>query len=164
MSGVYFLSDLHLGHKAICKYRTCFMTAEENHQVIKQRYHSVVNKRSKVFFLGDVAFTKEALYDVKTWEGESKILILGNHDNDFHKTKELTEVFDEVYSLRKYKEFWLSHAPIHQDELRGKVNIHGHTHNHVIDDKRYVNVCMEQIDYTPISLDGIRQIMENRND
>ena len=56
----------------------------------------------------------------------------------------------------KYKEFWLSHSPIHDSELRGKFNIYGHTHFKYVDDPRYRCVSMEQIDYKLISLDKIR--------
>lgn len=157
MSAVYFLSDLHLGHKNICKFRTGFTSVEEHTALIKENYHKRVTKRDTVYFLGDVAFDEESLVDVKTWVGAKKILIAGNHDLDHHTMKQLVEVYDEVYSLRKYKEFWLSHAPIHPDELRGKINIHGHTHYHNIDDARYVNVSMEQINYTPIELHEIRR-------
>lgn len=41
---------------------------------------------------------------------------------------------NKVYSLVKYKGFWLSHAPIHPEELRGCKNIHGHCHDAVISD------------------------------
>ena len=156
MSAVYFLSDCHLNHKNICKFREGFTSVEQHNALIKENYHKRVTKRDTVYFLGDVAFDKESLADVKTWAGAKKILICGNHDLDHHTMKDLVEVYDEVYSLRKYKEFWLSHAPIHPDELRGKVNIHGHTHYHNIADDRYVNVSMEQINYTPIELHEIR--------
>ena len=59
-------------------------------------------------------------------------------------------MFKEVEGMLRYKHAWLTHSPIHTDELRGKINIHGHTHFHCIDDTRYENVCMENIDYTPV--------------
>lgn len=82
-----------------------------------------------------------------------KILICGNHDLDrqVNKMSDLVEVYDDVYSLHKYKGYWLSHAPIHPDELRGKNNIHGHTHRHLMTDQegevddRYINCCMDYI-------------------
>jgi calcineurin-like phosphoesterase family protein len=157
MSAVYFLSDLHLAHKNICKFREGFTSVEEHNALIKENYHKRVTKRDTVYFLGDVAFDKESLADVKTWAGAKKILICGNHDLDHHTMKDLVEAYDEVYSLKKYKEFWLSHAPIHPDELRGKVNIHGHTHYHNIADDRYVNVSLENINFTPIELHEIRR-------
>ena len=56
----------------------------------------------------------------------------------------------------KYKEFWLSHAPIHPEELRDRINIHGHVHYKNIDDARYFNVSCENIGFKPISLENIR--------
>ena len=46
------------------------------------------------------------------------------------------------------------------DELKGKINLHVHSNN--IDDLRYFNVSMENIDYTPISLEEIRSIFKSR--
>lgn len=61
MSAVYFLSDLHLGHKNICKFRTGFNSVEEHNALIKENYHKRVTKRDTVYFLGDVAFDEDHL-------------------------------------------------------------------------------------------------------
>lgn len=163
MANVLFMGDIHEGHKNVCRFRTQFKSPEEHHQFIKKNYHEKVTKRDKVFLMGDTAFTLEALLEISTWQGKEKILICGNHDLDHLEMKTVCQYFDGVYSFLKYKEFWLSHCPIHPDELRGKFNIHGHTHNHNIDDPRYFNTSCENIDYTPISLHEIRQIMHTRN-
>ncbi len=146
-----------MGHKSIHKFRTQFESEEHHREVIKENYHKVVTKRDKVFFLGDIAFTQETLEDVGKWVAEKKVLIMGNHCTDNISAKEIVKHFDEVYSLKKYKEFWLSHAPLHPQELRGKFNIHGHMHFDKIDDPRYLNVCLEQTDYTPIDLNEVRK-------
>lgn len=158
MANVWFISDLHLDHKNICTYRTQFSSVMEHNEFIKDRYHSVVTKRDKVFFLGDVAFSRESLADVATWVGEQKAVIVGNHDLERGITmRDVCDAFDSVYALLKYKEFWLSHAPIHKNELRGKKNIHGHMHYDVIPDHSYMNVCLEHINFTPISLAEVRE-------
>jgi calcineurin-like phosphoesterase family protein len=157
MSNVWFTSDLHLGHRNIHKYRTQFESEEHHREVIKENYHKVVTKRDKVFFLGDVAFTQECLADVGTWVGERKVLIVGNHCVDNIPMSEIVKHFDEVYSLLKYKEYWLSHAPIHPNELRGKYNLHGHVHYASLDDPRYLNCCLENTDYAPIDLNEVRR-------
>ena len=84
---VWFLGDLHAGHKNIHKYRTHFESEEHHFQVVKENYFKVVRKKDKVFFLGDTAFTKERLLDVAKWPG-TKVALLGNHDCK----KELTVV------------------------------------------------------------------------
>lgn len=159
MSEVYFLGDLHAGHKNICKYRTLFISEEEHFQHVRDAYHKVVTKRDKVFFMGDTAFTKERLFDVGTWIGH-KTAILGNHCLSKECTiRDYVEAFDDVQGFMKYKEFWLSHAPIHPNELRGKTNLHGHTHYATIPDDRYFNCSLENINYRPISLQQIRKII-----
>lgn len=157
MANVWFTSDLHLGHKNIANFRPLFESEQHHREVIKENYHKVVTKRDKVFFLGDVAFTQETLEDVGTWVAEKKVLIVGNHCTDSISMKEIVKHFDEVYGFKKYKEFWLSHAPIHPQELRGKYNLHGHMHFETIDDPRYLNLCLEQTDYTPIDLNEVRK-------
>ena len=157
MSNVWFTSDLHLGHRNIHKFRTQFESEEHHREVIKENYHKVVTKRDKVFFLGDVAFIQECLEDVGTWVGERKVLIVGNHCVDNIPMSEIVKHFDEVYSLLKYKEYWLSHAPIHPNELRGKYNLHGHVHYASLDDPRYLNCCLENTDYAPIDLNEVRR-------
>ena len=126
MSEVYFIGDLHAGHKNICKFRQQFESEEQHFQHMKEVYHTIVTKRDRVFFMGDTAFTKERLRDIATWVGH-KTAILGNHDLEKECTiRDYVEAFDDVQGFMKYKEFWLSHAPIHPNELRGKINIHGH--------------------------------------
>lgn len=145
-------SDLHLGHRAICKYRP-FNTAEEHHETVFENFASNINKRDSVFLLGDVAFTKDWLFRLKEIQCAKKTLIIGNHDTEREVgIKDLAEVFDEVSGLMSRNGTWFSHCPIHPDEMRGKkFNLHGHTHQYCIDDSRYINVCVEHTDYKPTS-------------
>lgn len=157
MAEVYFIGDLHLGHKNIHLYRDV-SDEQSQYEMLKEKWHSVVTKRDRVYLLGDACFTKERLRDLSTWVGD-KLLICGNHDLDKLSMKEIVDsnTYSAVYSLLKYKEFWLSHCPIHSDELRGKHCIHGHIHNGLIADERYVNVCVEHVNGKPISLQEIRK-------
>lgn len=52
------------------------------------------------------------------------------------------------------KKFWLSHCPLHPEELRGRLNIHGHVHTNSVRDQRYINVSFE-MSKTPIPLEDI---------
>lgn len=164
MTARYYLSDPHLGHTNIIKFRKDFNTSEEHDAHIKKQYHTVVRPNDHVYFLGDVAFTKEALEDLKTWNG-IKHIILGNHDLEKKRNLSITdlqEVFeDRIQGFMRQGEFWLSHCPIHSTELRGRKNLHGHTHSHILEDSNYLNLCMENINYTPISLERVRYCAEN---
>ena len=140
MAHVWFCSDLHFGHRGIEKFRG--QTESENRERIMQEWSSVVTKRDHVFVLGDACFTMETIDSFAPLPGE-KFLVRGNHDK--LNTSVYLKYFKEVYGLLKYKEFWLSHAPIHPNELRGKINLHGHVHFATLPDVRYFNVCPENL-------------------
>jgi hypothetical protein len=76
--------------------------------------------------------------------------------------KELVNVYDEVHALLKYKEFWLSHAPLSEVELRGKRNIHGHVHANSLPDIKYLNTSVDStfMRFLPRTLHEIRQAFE----
>jgi len=171
MSNVWFCSDLHFGHKNIQKFRKHVTSEEDNRNKILEDWRNLVTKRDTVYVLGDACFTMDTINSFASLNGE-KYLIRGNHDN--LNTSVYLKYFKEVYGLLKYKEFWLSHAPIHPDELRGKVNLHGHVHYETIreyfnplyhtkqtDDKRYFNCCVEnlyeKVGRSMITLDEIRK-------
>lgn len=176
MSNIWFCSDLHFGHKAIERFRApCGITSEEHNRAkIKYDWNSVVKKKDTVYVLGDAVFKDEFIEDFAFMNGK-KILIRGNHD--ILPTSRYLEFFDEVYGLLKYKEFWLSHSPIHPDELRGKINLHGHVHFNTVqkksifgskNDPRYFNCCpenlwaMPEINRAVISLEDVRNVIKRR--
>ena len=153
MSNVYVISDLHFGHKNICNFRSelGLSTEEEHAEVIIDRWNSVVRKRDTVWVLGDACFSLECLPRFSRMKG-NKCLVLGNHDVD---AKHFLPYFSRITGFARYRGAWLSHAPIHPDELRGRVNVHGHTHNFLINDKRYISACCEQLKYTPTNLNDL---------
>lgn len=142
MQNTWFCSDLHFGHNNIGKMRNGVNSEEENRKRIIEDWKKVVKRSDVVFVLGDASFKKEQLEEFKHLNGR-KMLVRGNHDQC--RTKDYLEYFEDVYGILKYKEFWLSHAPIHPDELRGKINLHGHVHNATVDDLRYFNCCPENL-------------------
>lgn len=162
MANVWFTSDLHFGHKNIQKFRLEVLNEEDNRERIKQDWRDLVDKRDDVYVLGDAAFTMEAVQDFERLMGR-KFLVRGNHDE--LDTQVYLKYFTSVYGLKKYKEFWLSHAPIHPNELRGKVNLHGHVHYQSVEDNNYFNLCVENLwkmGYPSlISLDQIRSHYSN---
>lgn len=163
MSKVYFISDLHLGHKKICEFsgelRGGCKTVEEHDAWIVEKWNSVVTKQDLVWVLGDVCFDKEKLPLLKTMKG-SKHLILGNHDE--FKLEEYGKYFNKVHGFAKYKGVWLSHPPIHPQELRGKFNIHGHVHHKTVNDPSYISVCVEASGGVPQSWDSLVALMNER--
>lgn len=160
MSNIWFCSDLHFGHNNIQKFRKHVTSEEDNRQRILDDWNNLVTKRDTVYVLGDACFTMDTIDSFADLKGE-KYLIRGNHDK--LNTSVYLKHFKEVYGLLKYKEFWLSHAPIHPNELRDKVNLHGHVHYETVKDSNYFNCCVENIyalkGRSMITLDEIRKIL-----
>lgn len=174
MSDSYFISDLHIGQKSIINYRfrpdnnnQRFETVEEHDNMVIESILSTVGKRDILWLLGDNIFNG----DIKIIEYLAKHVrhlntVPGNHDFENKKSPSLQEYLNvpnvNVYpGLVKYKEFWLSHAPVHSDHLRGRKNVHGHVHPYSINDPNYINVCVESdlCNFKPISITDIRDLI-----
>ena len=166
MSQPYFLGDPHWGHRNILKYRSQFSSIEEHDNTILENILNVSDKRAVLYLMGDCFFDMEAIRFLEEIRPRFMHVhwILGNHDTDSKLRQQVfrevikRDLVDNVHSLKKYHEFWLSHAPIHESELRGHKNIHGHTHENFVDDDRYVPVSLEHTGFKPISLQQIRDL------
>ena len=173
-ANVYFISDLHLSHRGMWKKewssRQGWIDSYETHDAhLHALYASQVRKKRDIcWFLGDVSFTVKGLQYLETWPGR-KILVRGNHDRLNESL--YRQVFEKIYGIMMYKEFWLSHVPLHPSELRFDrkvINVHGHLHDDLIYDqynqvdRRYINVCVEKLEGVPIPLDELRAIAEER--
>ena len=163
MGATYIASDFHLGHRNIPKYRKYINSVEHNTQLILDEWLARIKKRDTVYLLGDIAFDKEHLYMLGNMPG-NKILVRGNHDN-FVSTHELLDVFSKVEGAMKKWHMWLTHIPIHPNELRHSFNIHGHVHTATIDDPRYMNVCcdnlMDKTGSNFIKLETVRDVFNS---
>lgn len=173
MSRVYFISDTHFGHKNIKKFRNKpdgseFDTFDDHDEYVLNNILSAVTKRDILWILGDVNFHDNLDVIEKIASNVQKLnIISGNHDFEKDHQPALRELLNipnvAVRGLCKYNGYWLSHAPIHPDELRGKKNIHGHVHYQSIDDDRYINVCVESewCNFKPIDFQNIKQEIKN---
>lgn len=163
MASVFFISDLHLGHRNILKYQghtRPVADIKEHSQWLVHQWNSVVSSNDLVWVLGDVIFDKDHAHYFKQMRGQ-KHMIWGNHDlfsHDWYR-----RYFNLVRGFHKKYGMFLSHAPIHPSGLWDKKNIHGHNHSgHVmkhwglIKDPRYVNVCVDHVNGIPQALEDIR--------
>ena len=171
---VFVISDLHLGQKSILNFERedgtklrPFRGLHEMHGYIADRWRSVVTDDDKVYVLGDVASIKSVKLLLAGLPGKKR-LVRGNHDlfsdNWYHEAG-----FQRIYGVRQLGGVWLTHVPMHPCSMEGRAigNIHGHLHAQVVKtiepdgawnevpDNRYFNACVEQIDYTPVSIEAI---------
>ena len=175
MSNTFLIGCTHFGHENMYQFlnkdgsrvRHQFVDAKEGDEAMVERWNKTVSKGDKVYVLGDVAFHKTHLATVGRLNG-SKILVKGNHDN--LQLAEYAKYFRDVRAYSRLDDVVLSHIPIHPQSLwREKknsywINIHAHLHSGAVmnfldaslPDYRYFSVCVERINYTPISLEQIK--------
>ena len=158
---VKFWSELHLDHPGIIRFRPWFKNMKEHDEYILDTLSKHIGKRTKLVLLGDSAVGREGLAKLKSViHNVPNQLIMGNHDAERQglHIKDLIDVYDDIQALGKQtgggKKFWLSHCPLHEAELRGRLNIHGHVHTNSVRDPRYINVSFE-MSKTPIPLEDI---------
>jgi calcineurin-like phosphoesterase family protein len=124
-----------------------------------ENWNKVVKPIDRVYHLGDVTMSaKASAFEIFRRLNGKKVLIKGNHD--LAKLSVYAEHFDDVRGSHQFDGLILTHIPIHPDSLaRWGANVHGHTHANSVKktqgqkDPRYVCVSVEQINYTPISLE-----------
>ena len=175
MSNVFLTSDTHFGHKGVTVFTKTdgskirpWDNVEEMDEALVNNWNSVVKPNDKIYHLGDVVINRKVLQIMHRLNGD-KILIRGNHDT--FKLHDYTRFFRDIRAYHEMNGMILSHIPIHTNQLfRFKVNVHGHTHtNNVmldgtdIADPRYVCVCVEQTNFTPISLEEVKSIIASRD-
>mgnify|MGYP001596016107 CR=1 FL=1 len=158
MSGkVFFIGCTHFGHENMAKKRG-FDSSEQHDELIISNWNKVVDKGDVTYLCGDVTMESKKFYPLLNELKGMKKVILGNHCM-MNNVPELLKYVNGVAGIMKYKSkeygsFWLTHCPVHPSELDYRVgmNIHAHVHENSIDDKRYINVCCENVDYTPRTL------------
>lgn len=167
MSEVYFCADTHFGHRGIIQFSETkpfrpFDTIEEHDEELVKRWNATIGPKDTVWHLGDVVFGKRNLPILSRLNGYKR-LVLGNHD--VYGAEEYLKYFAKIYGIVEYKGMIFSHAPVHEDQLkRWYLNVHGHLHSKIINDSRWINVSLEQINLTPISYeDLIKKYESNKN-
>ena len=159
MSGVWFIGDLHLGHKKVSEIRGFASTDEHDAHIVK-KWREKVAPSDRVYVLGDISGGSNrgevAALDILSDLPGSKHLIAGNHDSisGIHRvvspnTKKFHEVFERVTDFSRikfnHKPILMSHypylsqgdgpgrGPVRYSQYRlpdlGELLIHAHTHN-----------------------------------
>jgi calcineurin-like phosphoesterase family protein len=171
MANIFFASDHHFDHANILTFKRDDGTALREFDSVSHMnehmvncHNSVVKPGDKVYFLGDVCMDRKSrgLEILARMNGE-KVLIKGNHDQC--KPADYLRYFKDIRGSHQFEGLIMTHIPIHSESLaRWSLNVHGHLHYKVvrmplsqIPDRRYFNVGMERINYTPISLEEIKK-------
>ena len=171
MPNVFLTSDQHLTHQNMYSFVNFdgskvrpWDSAAEADEIMVDRWNAVVRPEDKVYCLGDWSISKKGIALAARMNGR-KVLIRGNHD--IFKLKEYTPHFYDIRGLHKLGDYILSHAPLHPGAITNRWcrgNVHGHTHNNLVTmkdeefdvpDPRYINVCVERTNYTPVAFEEL---------
>ncbi len=157
----YFIGCLHLGHTSIAKMRG-FESSDAHDEELLAGINSVITKRDKLFILGDITMENSRHYHLLDSVRGVKHVIMGNHDRHTDVPELLNHV-QGVCGCLKYKNWMLSHIPIHPIEFDYGVelNVHAHLHGASTKDPRYFNVDAARLNYIPISYDAIKAKLTN---
>lgn len=178
MRNIFFWSDPHFHHTRIIELaKRPFTTAEEMEDELVRRHNSVVKPGDSSYCLGDFSILRkkreypEVVRVGKRLNGDLR-LILGNHDH-CPVTVYLEAGFEKIYGVwGGIDHLLLSHIPIHPTDMgRFRACLHGHIHGHASPPpvvgrppefeeqdqlvRPYLNMSVENINYTPVSLDEI---------
>lgn len=161
---IWLISDTHFGHANMLRFtgldgkrvRPYWETAAEMDEAMVDRWNSVVKPGDHVYHLGDVAMRQQDVAIVRRLVGRKR-LVLGNHDIYDVRTYQQAG-FQKIFGSRKLDNLLLTHYPIHPTSIPHWAlgNVHGHTHEKPTVSPRHFNVSVEQINYTPVSLEDIK--------
>ncbi|WP_280420043.1 metallophosphoesterase [Nocardia carnea] len=180
MTGIWFTSDLHIGHIKVAELRG--FNTDIHDQVLADRWDRTVGPKDQVWVLGDISAGGDraetaALEWVAARPG-IKHLIAGNHDG-CHPLHRLSHRWQPIYldvfasvqqsAVRRIagERVLLSHFPYpgpgddHTDETRypdyrfidtGRWLLHGHTHHWKAQRGRQLHVGVDAHRLTPVPL------------
>ena len=177
---IWFSSDPHFFHENIITYCSRpFHTVSEMNEYMVEQHNLLVKPSDHWYCLGDVTMLRDnqgrGLGILRRMHGHKR-LILGNHDH--YAMKHYLEHFEKVMAMNVIDGMRFTHIPVHPASMGGvKANVHGHIHNNQptsfppvlrIDKKTqevvvipYVNISVEVTEYKPVSLEQVKQLVEN---
>lgn len=175
---IYFISDFHFGHAKVIEYTDRpFANVEDMNQHMIDRFNSIVKNEDTVYIVGDFCLGNlERVTEYLSKLNGVKHLIRGNHDagsDDNLIRAGFASVTNSLILTQDGVKIGLSHYPFKRPgEMPGKYNlkpedcdvlVHGHVHQ-LFKTKRHesgklmINVSVEVIKYTPISLNEVLTI------
>lgn len=183
---IWVISDTHFLHNNIVKYQN---RPEDHNKIMFENWNKVVGINDTVIHCGDLSAGVgkhengyEILKQICNNLNGRKIMVRGNHD---HYTEEQYnelgfEIIDNNYihggilfcHYPPKIDQWVKerYKPIIEEIIKTKLDktinfvVHGHSHNTKYPDLEYCfNATVERINYTPINLNEIKRIMNERN-
>jgi len=164
----FFTSDEHYFHKNVIKYSNRpFSSVEEMNGTLINNNNNVVNKNDVVIHCGDFSFaSKEKTFrEIVSRLNGRHIFLKGDHDKWLGNDKNYSYIWKKkigditIFACHYcMKTWWLSHY--------NSWNLFGHSHGHLNLEGcgKQWDVGVDNNNYSPVSIDQLREIMYNRPD
>lgn len=176
---IWFTSDSHFRHNAICKYsERPFSSVEDMDEEILHKWNEKIKPSDTLYFLGDFVFTrnnrKEEIFRIRyRINCENIHFVLGNHDKtirkyagEFVKDGTFLSVQDVLEIKDTTPRIWLSHYAhkVWPRSHYSTYHLFGHSHGSLKDDNNSLSfdVGVDTNDYYPYSLEDVRHRMSTK--
>lgn len=170
---IYYISDLHFGHRNVIEMDgRPFETIEEMDETLIRLWNERATDEDDVYIVGDFAYRNgyTATWYLRQLRGR-KHLVIGNHDRLTIQDPKAMEYFASVEKMNRVidndRKVSLCHFPVAEwnGKRHGGFHVHGHLHNRRDEvyefmsrfDKALNAGCMLN-GYRPVTLD---ELMEN---
>jgi calcineurin-like phosphoesterase family protein/thymidylate kinase len=167
---IFYTSDIHFSDEKIRV--VCgrpFDSVEIMNQTIIRNWNTKVGKTDTVYILGDIfpcaGGDPETVIVLTEKLNGHKILIAGNHDEEFLPIIERKEVFERINHIAVIqdsgREIVLCHYPLMswKNDDNGSIHLYGHIHNKDLSeilnyyiDKKAFNVGLDVRNFIPVTL------------
>lgn len=176
MNKIFFTADTHLSHANIIKYcARPFTSVLEHDNGLIHNWNAVVTPNATVYHLGDFCFGDEKVIGgfLRRLNGNIKF-VLGNHDKELRRfarhidahadLKRRVEFLGDYHDLKiEGERIILAHYAfrVWNKSHNGSFHLYGHSHGSLADDPhaRSLDVGVDCHNYTPVSLERIRELM-----
>ena len=164
----WFTADTHFGHTKIIEHsKRPFASVEEMDDVITQRWNAVVKQNDDVWHLGDFNYRSKRLAGSYRLKLNGRIhVVWGNHDDKY--AKKYPQLFSTVQDVKYLKlndeKITLYHYAqrVWRNSQHGAWHLFGHSHGHLGDYNRSMDVGVDAHDFTPISFEQVREHLKDR--
>jgi calcineurin-like phosphoesterase family protein len=160
----FFIGDIHYDDASILSMADAFRARmfglaksdiEAYNNLIVSRLTATMQPNRTVWIMGDLGRGWEEFLD-RLPKLPLNIMI-GNHD-DINGLFEYSQNHNHIKIVKNFSrvnKYWLSHIPIHPQELYNKKNIHGHCHTKSVNSANYINVSVDCCYGWPVPMSAI---------
>lgn len=139
-----------------------FSSIAQMHSTMIDCHNALVKPEDHWWNLGDVTMLRGGkqqqelmISEVVKFNGHKR-LVLGNHDQ-LPMTAYTAAGFDKIKGSHRIDNLLFSHFPLHPSTIaKGCVNVHGHIHTNPAPAGPYINISVEAINYSPVSLEWLQ--------